>query len=119
MADTKLTDKGILTTIATGDWFYTVDVSDTTSSAEGTGKRITHANVIAGLVADSDFSANGVMVRTSSGNYTNRTIIGTTNEITVNNGRGLNQFQYLVERLVKGQVLPLKECLERILQIIL
>lgn len=44
----------------------------------------------AGAVMDGDFSANGVMTRTAAGTYTNRTITGTTNQITVTNGDGVS-----------------------------
>jgi parallel beta-helix repeat protein len=37
---------------------------------------------------DSDFSSNGIMVRTGSGAYSNVTLTGTANEITVANGDG-------------------------------
>ncbi len=42
------------------------------------------------FVTDSNFTSNGIMVRTSSGNYTSRTITGTANEITVDNGDGVS-----------------------------
>ena len=42
----KLTDRTALTSIATGDLFHVVDVSDTTDSAEGTSKKITQDNLI-------------------------------------------------------------------------
>ena len=44
----------------------------------------------AGAVMDTDFSTNGVMVRTASGTYTNRTITGTANAITISNGDGVS-----------------------------
>ena len=42
----KLTDRTALTSIATGDLFHVVDVSDNTDSAEGTSKKITQDNLI-------------------------------------------------------------------------
>jgi parallel beta-helix repeat protein len=39
---------------------------------------------------DSDFSANGIMVRTAGGAYASRTLTGTSNQITVANGDGLS-----------------------------
>lgn len=42
----KLTDRTALTSIASGDLFHVVDVSDTTDSAEGTSKKITQDNLI-------------------------------------------------------------------------
>src|SRR5690606_30533617 len=38
---------------------------------------------------DSDFSSNGILVRTSSGNYTSRSIAAG-NGITINNGNGVS-----------------------------
>lgn len=45
MADTKTTGLTALTTLADGDLFMVVDVSDTTMDAAGTNKKITAANV--------------------------------------------------------------------------
>lgn len=44
----------------------------------------------AGAIMDSDISGNGVMVRTGTGSYTNRTITGTSNETSVTNGNGVS-----------------------------
>ena len=44
----------------------------------------------AGAVMDSDFGSNGIAVRTSSGNYTNRTVTGTSDEITIADGDGVS-----------------------------
>jgi hypothetical protein len=41
-------------------------------------------------VFDGDFGANGLCARTAAGTYTNRTITGTTGEITVTNGDGVS-----------------------------
>lgn len=49
MADTKIFDLTALATVASGDVLPVVDVSDTTDSADGTTKKITRANLIAGL----------------------------------------------------------------------
>lgn len=46
MADSKLTALTGLSTIATGDKLYVVDVSDTTDGASGTAKHITQANLL-------------------------------------------------------------------------
>lgn len=43
-----------------------------------------------GAVTNGDFDENGVMVRTSLGNYTTRTITGTDDEIVVTNGDGVD-----------------------------
>ena len=45
MADTKLTDLTGLSTPASGDKFYIVDISDLTDGADGTSKHITLANI--------------------------------------------------------------------------
>jgi hypothetical protein len=45
----KLTDRTELTTPADGDFYVTTDVSDTTDAATGTDKKITWANIKAGL----------------------------------------------------------------------
>ncbi len=45
MANERLTDQPTLTTIADGDWLYVVDVSDTTDSPQGSGKKITKFNL--------------------------------------------------------------------------
>lgn len=47
MVDTILTDKTTLITPADGDFLHIVDVSDTTSNAAGTSKKITKANLVA------------------------------------------------------------------------
>lgn len=43
----------------------------------------------AGAIMDGDITGNGLMARTAAGTYTNRTITGTTNQITVTNGDGV------------------------------
>lgn len=52
MANTKVADLGALATVATDDELYIVDVSDSTDHATGTSKKITRANLVAGLSAD-------------------------------------------------------------------
>jgi hypothetical protein len=47
--DEKVVDLTALSTIATNDIFLVVDVSDTTDSPEGTSKKITQINLLAGL----------------------------------------------------------------------
>lgn len=44
----------------------------------------------AGAVMDGDFSSNGLMARTGAGSYTNRTITGTSSQISVTNGDGVS-----------------------------
>lgn len=46
----KLVDRTELTTPADGDWYVTTDVSDTTDAITGTDKKITWANIKAGLL---------------------------------------------------------------------
>lgn len=59
----KLTDKTELIDPSKGDWFHTVDVSDTTGSTQGTSKKISHGSVIANeytLIDNTAFKALGV-----------------------------------------------------------
>ena len=49
MADTKLTDLTAVTTPATGDKLYLVDVSDTTDSSGGSSRQITWGNLMLGV----------------------------------------------------------------------
>jgi len=51
MADSKLTSLTGLSSVASGDKLYIVDVSDTSDSADGTSKNITRSNLISGLAA--------------------------------------------------------------------
>lgn len=53
---------------------------------DGTTVRVTFN----GVVYDSDFSTNGVMVRTSSANYANRVLTGTSNRLDITNGDGIS-----------------------------
>ena len=57
-----------------------------------TGADVTDATNVAaaGAIMDSDFSSNGVMIRTASGSYTSRTITGTSNEIDISDGDGVS-----------------------------
>ena len=50
MADTKLSSLGAITSVASGDILYVVDVSDTTSSSAGSSKQITFGNITSTLV---------------------------------------------------------------------
>lgn len=45
MANLKITELTALTTLATGDLFPVVDISDTTDSANGTTKKIAHSSI--------------------------------------------------------------------------
>jgi hypothetical protein len=56
------------------------------------GADVTDATNVAaaGAIMDGDFSANGVMTRTSSGAYTSRTLTGTTNQVVITNGDGVS-----------------------------
>jgi len=49
MADKKIPDLTALSTVASGDTLYIMDVSDTTDSSDGTSKKITKANLVTGL----------------------------------------------------------------------
>ncbi len=42
------------------------------------------------FLVDSDFGANGLMVRTAGGTYANRTLTGTANQIDISNGDGVS-----------------------------
>ncbi len=44
----------------------------------------------AGAIMDGDITGNGLMTRTGAGAYTNRTITGTSNQVTVSNGDGVS-----------------------------
>lgn len=44
----------------------------------------------AGAVMDADFSTNGLMIRTASGTYTNRTIVVGSAKLTISNGDGVS-----------------------------
>ncbi len=55
----KVTDLTALTTIADDDLVMVVDVSDTTGSADGTSKKITKANLTAGLGGAQQVVLNG------------------------------------------------------------
>jgi len=56
----KLTDQPALTSLADNDLAHVVDVSDTTSGAAGTSKKITYTNIFAQFLA---------VARTMSGNF--------------------------------------------------
>ena len=51
MADAKLSALTGLTSVASGDEFYVVDVSDLTDGSDGTSKKITRSNLVSGLAA--------------------------------------------------------------------
>lgn len=57
-----------LVSIASGDWLYVVDVSDTTDGANGSGRKIQRTNLVAGLVV-----SGGALGTPSSGTLTNCT----------------------------------------------
>ena len=51
MANTKLSDLGAITSVASGDILYVVDVSDTTDSSAGSSKKITFTNLTGGATS--------------------------------------------------------------------
>jgi len=73
----KLTDQPELTSLADNDLAHVVDVSDTTSGANGTSKKITYTNIFAQFLAvartmsaNFNFSGNGLKV---TGDFSNAT----------------------------------------------
>lgn len=56
------------------------------------GADVTDATNVAaaGAVMDTDFSTNGIMVRTGSGAYTNRSVVAGSASLTVTNGNGVS-----------------------------
>ncbi len=101
MADTKISGLTALTAVAAGDLLEILDISDATMGAAppGTNKKITRANLlnigsdVQAWDADLDALAalgNGIAARTGAGAYSNRTLTGTTNRITVTNGDGVS-----------------------------
>ncbi len=64
MADTKLSNLTALTAPATGDFMEVLDISDTSMAAAGTNKKMTLANLLAGL---SIYSAGGTDVAVTDG----------------------------------------------------
>lgn len=54
MVDQRITDLTDVGTIASGDVFYVVDVSDTTDNAAGSSKKVTYEQLVPGLVNDND-----------------------------------------------------------------
>lgn len=75
MADIKITDLTALTSLANGDYFVVVDVSDTSMAASGTDKKITGANVAsylavpspAGSGSELQFRSNGTTFGAATG----------------------------------------------------
>lgn len=50
MADKKISGLTALTTPASGDFLAILDISDTTSGADGTTKKVTKANLLGGIL---------------------------------------------------------------------
>lgn len=90
MADNPVVNLTEKTTPEDGDDLL---IEDNTA---GETKKIGYDNLKTALesdlsfVADSDFSTNGVMVRTGSGSYTNRTVTAGSSKVTVSNGDGVS-----------------------------
>ena len=58
MSDTKLTDLTAISSVASGDKFYVVDVSDTTDSSGGSSRQVTRSNLgFADSGANSDITS--------------------------------------------------------------
>lgn len=70
----KLTDKSALTTLADGDLIHTVDISDTTSSAAGTSKKITASNIKAYIAGSSTTYTGAQIASTTSLTSTSNSI---------------------------------------------
>lgn len=64
MANTALTDLTAISSPASGDKLYIVDVSDSTDSIAGSSRSITYANLISGVL-----SASGITASTTELNY--------------------------------------------------
>lgn len=79
MSTTKVQDLSNVGTIAEGDVLVGERISGTTVTMN-----------FSGIVADTDFASNGLMTRTASGTYANRTITGTADVITVTDGNGVS-----------------------------
>lgn len=96
----KITDLTALTTLATGDFFCVVDISDTSQAATGTTKKITMANVtstLTGIPISTALSGAGTGVLTalainvgSAGAFiVLGGAVGTPTSITLTNGTAL------------------------------
>lgn len=73
------------------DWNQATNTADDYIKNKPTIPTVDATSVAAaGAVMDGDFTTNGLMTRTGAGAYTNRTITGTTNQITVTNGDGVS-----------------------------
>ena len=81
MANKKITDLTALTTPASGDLLYIVDVSDTTGSANGTSKKITKDNLltgIGGILTQVETTVNNAAVLTMKYDDTPITLVAAT-----------------------------------------
>lgn len=63
----KLTDKTELTSLSDSDLAHVVDVSDTTSGASGTSKKITFTNIFAQFLASARTFADNILFPTGKG----------------------------------------------------
>lgn len=79
MASTTVQNLTNIGNIADGDVLVGERVAGTTGTL-----------TINGILYDADFSSNGLMTRTASATYTNRTITGTAGTISVTNGNGVS-----------------------------
>lgn len=86
MANTKLSALTEISTVASGDFVYLLDVSDTTDSSSGSSRKITKANLVTGLnltdVTDVTASVADVNATTNF----EQTLSSTTTVLTVTDG---------------------------------
>ena len=98
MANTKVTDLTEVTTVASGDFLYVVDVSDTTDSSAGSSRKITQTNLVAAGFETTSLGVTGLtvseLIRTNAGGTALESsgktvptgdIIGTTDTQTLTN----------------------------------
>lgn len=111
MADTRLTDKGELTSVAVGDKLEVVDISDTSANAAGTTKWITKDNLVGTPFGGASTDLTDVDETTLDGNE-GKVLIVTVDPSTTPNTRKLNfqrlptyQDLYGGNAIIKGGIL--------------
>ena len=96
MANSRLTALTAITTCASGDFFYVVDVSDTTDNAAGSSRKVTFGNInsvlahdtLSGVVANQHIDHSGVDITAGAG-LTGGGTITATRTLTVGAGTGI------------------------------